>query len=82
MKYKVPDASLSSETEENLRQIEKVIENLNLERDKGLSNNLLKNLKKTLLIKHVYNSNAIEGNKLSLRETELILDSMAINERP
>ena len=38
--------------------------------------------KKQLLIKQVYHSNAIEGNKLSLRETELILNGMVINERP
>lgn len=82
MKYRIPDYDLPIETKENLDNIEKVIDNLNERRDQGLSNDLLANLKKQLLIKQVYHSNAIEGNRLSLRETELILNGMVINERP
>lgn len=82
MIYKVPEIILPLEVEENLKNIDKVIDDLNRRRDKGLSADLLENLKKQLLIKQVYHSNAIEGNTLSLRETELILNGMVVNERP
>jgi Fic family protein len=82
MIYKVPSTDLSLEVIDSLSSIEKTIDNLNAKRDEGLSAELLANLKRQLLIKQVYHSNAIEGNKLSLRETELILNGMAINERP
>jgi Fic family protein len=82
MIYKIPIIDSSSELKENLSRIEKIIDNLDAKRDEGLSKELLSNLKKQLLIKQVYHSNAIEGNKLSLRETELILNGMVINERP
>lgn len=55
---------------------------MNKRRDIGLDTELEQRLKKHLLISSVYNSNAIEGNKLSLRETEIILNGMVINERP
>lgn len=67
---------------DNLKNIEKTIDNLNKRRDNGLDPDLEQRLKKHLLISSVYNSNAIEGNRLSLRETEIILEGMSINERP
>ena len=82
MIYKIPSISLSAEVTENISSVEKIIDALNVKRDQGLSKELLDNLKRQLLIKQVYHSNAIEGNKLSLRETELILNGMVINERP
>lgn len=82
MIYKIPEIELPLEVVENLTNIDKVIDDLNRRRDKGLSSDLLEKLKKQLLIKQVYHSNAIEGNNLSLRETELILNGMVINERP
>lgn len=82
MKYRIPNISADLELNENLKNIDKVIDNLNKRRDQGLDSDLEKRLKKHLLISSVYNSNAIEGNKLSLRETEIILDGMVINERP
>lgn len=82
MIYQIPKTKLNSENEEELNHIEKTIDTLNAKRDEGLSKELLDNLKRQLLIKQVYHSNAIEGNKLSLRETELILNGMVINERP
>ena len=60
----------SDDLRESLDNIEKVIIDLNLRRDKGLDPELQAQLKKQLLISQVYNSNAIEGNKLSLRETQ------------
>jgi len=82
MTFNIPEFKPDDELKEELNHIEKVIDNLNEKRDQGLSKELLANLKKQLLISHVYHSNAIEGNKLSLRETELILNGMVVNERP
>jgi Fic family protein len=82
MNYKIPTIEFSVDLKDDLSRIEKTIDILNLKRDEGLSKELLDNLKKQLLIKQVFHSNAIEGNKLSLRETELILNGMVINERP
>lgn len=82
MDYKIPTIQISDELREDLSRTETIIDKLNTKRDQGLSKELLDNLKKQLLIKQVYHSNAIEGNKLSLRETELILNGMVINERP
>jgi len=82
MKYKIPNISADLELNENLQNIEKIIDNLNKRRDNGLDPGLEQKLKKHLLISSVYNSNAIEGNQLSLRETQIILDGMVINERP
>ena len=82
MKYTVPSVNEDSDLDEDLKNIEKVIDDLNQRRDSGLSKDLLDKLKNQLLISQVYHSNAIEGNKLSLRETELILNGMVVNERP
>lgn len=82
MRYKIPNISASLDLNENLKNIDKIIDNLNKRRDNGLDKDLEDRLKKHLLISSVYNSNAIEGNKLSLRETEIILNGMVINERP
>lgn len=82
MDYVIPNVSASLDFNDNLKNIEKIVDSLNKRRDKGLDQEVLQNLKKHLLISSVYNSNAIEGNTLSLRETEIILDGMQVNERP
>lgn len=82
MIYKIPNISSQLDLFENLKNIEKVIDNLNKRRDEGFDQELNEKLRKHLIISSVYNSNAIEGNKLSLRETEIILNGMVINERP
>ncbi|MFY8096516.1 MAG: Fic family protein [Flavobacterium sp.] len=82
MRYSIPTMSADLDLSDNLKNIEKTIDNLNKRRDTGLDPELEQRLKKHLLISSVYNSNAIEGNKLSLRETEIILEGMSINERP
>lgn len=82
MNYKIPNISANLDLNESLKNIEKIIDNLNKRRDNGLDPELGNKLKNHLLISSVYNSNAIEGNKLSLRETEILLDGMVINDRP
>lgn len=58
------------------------INRLNSIRDRGLTPQLKSKIYKHINVSHVYNSNAIEGNILSLRETEVILDNLEINEKP
>jgi len=82
MLYEIPKIDLDVELEENLGNIEKIIDDLNRRRDKGLSSEFQEKLNQQLLISHVYHSNAIEGNKLTIRETELILNGIVVNERP
>lgn len=83
MHYKIPNVSPQTDLFENLKNIEKIIDNLNKRRDTGaFTDEVNHKLRKHLIISSVYNSNAIEGNKLSLRETEIILNGMVINERP
>lgn len=82
MYYNIPNITAQLDLFENLKNIEKIVDNLNKRRDKGLNEDVKLKLKKHLIISSVYNSNAIEGNKLSLRETEIILNGMVINERP
>lgn len=82
MKYHIPNIAAQLDLFENLKNIEKIVDNLNKRRDNGMDDELKLKLKNHLVISSVYNSNAIEGNKLTIRETEIILNGMVINERP
>lgn len=79
MQYTIPEIELDGELEESLNNVEKVIKDLNKRRDKGLPVTLEEQINKHLQISHVYHSNAIEGNQLSLRETEIVLDTLGEN---
>ena len=79
MQYTIPEIELDGELEESLNNVEKVIKDLNKRRDKGLPESLEDQINKHLQISHVYHSNAIEGNQLSLRETEIVLDTLGEN---
>ena len=39
-------------------------------------------IKEVFLVEHTYNSNAIEGNTLTLQETALVLQGITINQKP
>lgn len=39
-------------------------------------------LREVFVVEHTYNSNAIEGNTLTLRETSLVLQGMTIDQKP
>ena len=77
MTYQLPSIDIDGEIEESLNNVEKVIKDLNDRRNKGLPEALEKKINTHLQTLHVYNSNAIEGNQLSLRETELVLESLS-----
>lgn len=42
----------------------------------------LKRLREEFIVENTYNSNAIEGNTLTLRETALVLEGVTIGEKP
>lgn len=82
MKYQIPKINYDDEVKIDLEKVEEIIDDINKRRDKGINQQLLNELRSRLKIKHVYHSNAIEGNNLTLRETEMILNGMVVNERP
>src|SRR4030067_1753579 len=45
-----------------------------LDASRPLPSTLVARLKKQMMIEYTYNSNAIEGNTLTLRETELVIE--------
>lgn len=53
-----------------------------LDRRRPLSSGELKRLQDEFLVEFTYNSNAIEGNTLTLQETALVLDGMTIDKKP
>jgi Fic family protein len=81
MRYVEPGFSPSDELNERIKNIQAVINRLNSCRDRGLSDSLKEKIYKYIRVSHVYNSNAIEGNMLSLRETEIVLENMELNDK-
>jgi Fic family protein len=63
--------------EENAELLEDLKNNFQNWKDK-LPQNIIKNFEDDFVIRFTYNSNAIEGNKLTLRETSLILKDKII----
>jgi len=53
-----------------------------LDRRRPLTSGELKRLQDEFLVEFTYNSNAIEGNTLTLQETALVLEGMTIDQKP
>ena len=53
-----------------------------LSKKRPLTQSELKRLQKEFLAEFTYNSNAIEGNSLTLRETALVLEGITIDQKP
>jgi len=53
-----------------------------LDRRRPLTSGELKRLQEEFLVEFTYNSNAIEGNTLTLRETALVLEGVTIDKKP
>lgn len=65
---------------EILNKIDELAAELNAMRP--LNETELKRLRDEFIVENTYNSNAIEGNTLTLRETALVLDGVTIGEKP
>lgn len=55
---------------------------LQLSKMRPLTMGEIKRLKQEFMVNNTYNSNAIEGNTLTLRETELVLRGITIDKKP
>ena len=53
-----------------------------LNKRRPLTQGELKRMQKEFLVEFTYNSNAIEGNTLTLRETALVLEGITIDQKP
>ena len=53
-----------------------------LKKMRPLNETELKRLREEFIVENTYNSNAIEGNTLTLRETALVLEGVTIGEKP
>lgn len=53
-----------------------------LDKKRPLTEGELERLNEEFAIEYTYNSNAIEGNTLTLRETDMVLKGMTINQKP
>ncbi len=53
-----------------------------LDSKRPLTESELERLKEEFIIEYTYNSNAIEGNTLTLRETDLVLRGLTIDQKP
>ena len=53
-----------------------------LDKRRPLTQGELQRLREEFLIEYTYNSNAIEGNTLTLQETALVLDGVTIDKKP
>ncbi len=62
-----------------LRIIQKKAE---LDKQRPLTEGELSRLNEEFIVEYTYNSNAIEGNTLTLRETELVLRGLTIDQKP
>ena len=63
--------------------LEKIIELKKiLDSKRPLTEGELERLNEEFIVEYTYNSNAIEGNTLTLRETDLVLRGMTIDQKP
>ena len=53
-----------------------------LDRKRPLTEGELERLKEEFIVEYTYNSNAIEGNTLTLRETDMVLRGLTIDKKP
>ena len=84
--WKIPIASIKPidgrfKMKENLlSQIDR--KKQELDKRRPLTKGELSRLNEEFVVEYTYNSNAIEGNTLTLRETDLVLKGLTIGERP
>ena len=67
-------------TESLLAQIDR--KKVELDSRRPLTAGEAERLKEEFVVEYTYNSNAIEGNTLTLRETDLVLRGLTINQKP
>lgn len=67
----------------NINYLNKIIELKSvLDSKRPLTEGELERLKEEFVVEYTYNSNAIEGNTLTLRETDMVLRGLTIDKKP
>ncbi len=70
-------------SQQNKKLLERITEKRALlDTRRPLSEGELERLRNDFLVDFIYNSNAIEGNTLTLRETALVLQGITIDQKP
>ena len=91
--YKIPADALKPVDERTLRgkniatQYEDLFKRIDakkaeLEKRRPLTQGELERLRKEFLLEFTYNSNAIEGNTLTIQETAMVLEGITIDKKP
>ena len=75
-----PDDGRYRSTESLLSQIDQ--KKKLLDQCRPLTEGELERLREEFIVEYTYNSNAIEGNTLTLRETDLVLQGLTIDQKP
>ena len=82
----IPDASakpIDGRIKTNTNYFTKIIElKAVLDSLRPLTEGELERLKEEFVVEYTYNSNAIEGNTLTLRETDMVLKGLTIDKKP
>ena len=82
----IPDAAtkpVDGRIKTNTNYLEKIIELKSiLDSKRPLTEGELERLKEEFIVEYTYNSNAIEGNTLTLRETDMVLKGLTIDKKP
>lgn len=77
---KKPDDGRFKSKESILAKIDR--KKIELDSKRPLTEGELERLNEEFTVEYTYNSNAIEGNTLTLRETDLVLRGLTINQKP
>ena len=77
---KKPEDGRYSKKENILEEIEE--KKKQLEKKRPLTEGELKRITEEFVVEYTYNSNAIEGNTITLRETDLVLKGITIDKKP
>ena len=84
--WKIPiDAKKPEDGRYNLKEniLEEIEEKKKqLEKKRPLTEGELKRITEEFVVEYTYNSNAIEGNTITLRETDLVLKGITIDKKP
>lgn len=79
-KRKLPNKRKRSQFKDILTEID--IKKVKLDETRPLTEGEIRHLRDEFMIEFTYNSNAIEGNTLTLKETAMVLEGMTIDRKP
>lgn len=82
----IPDFAIKPQDrriKSNIKYLNKILElKAILDKKRPLTEGELERLREEFTIEYTYNSNAIEGNTLTLRETDMVLKGLTVDKKP